>query len=198
MCIIYFLLPLPPLSFSLLQRWTFSIYISVRLLVRFFNVRMVFGVTDNVCQGYSRMCKLCKLSVTNCKIKYLGWYGILHSSLRPFSSNSRYFTVNVLTLQLPVIFLYFFNNHLFKRFLKFFSISLFLYTILSHPFIFLSSTICLYLFLSLFFSLFLLSIFFSIFPLSFFSFFSLISALSHLINGSRHCFYSYIFLFACK
>lgn len=55
------------ISFSVTAFIVFSI--SVSPLVRFFNVRMVFGVTDNVCQGYSRMCKLCKLSVTNCKKK---------------------------------------------------------------------------------------------------------------------------------
>ena len=64
-----------PLSLSLSLSLSFSVTafivfsISVSPLVRFFNVRMVFGVTDNVCQGYSRMCKLCKLSVTNCKKK---------------------------------------------------------------------------------------------------------------------------------
>lgn len=148
MCLIYFLLPLPPLSLSLCYSVERFLYISVRLLVRFFNVRMVFGVTDNVCQGYSRMCKLCKLSVTNCKIKYLGWYGILHSSLRPFSSNSRYFTVNVLTLQLPVIFLYFFNNHLFKRFLKF-SLFLSFYILFSHTLSFFSLLLSVSILLSL-------------------------------------------------
>lgn len=70
MCLVYFLMPL---SLYLCYGVHRFLYISVLPLERFFNVRMVFGVTDNVCQGYSRMCKLCKLSVTNCKKKrYLG------------------------------------------------------------------------------------------------------------------------------
>lgn len=144
---------------------------------------MVFGVTDNVCQGYSRMCKLCKLSVTNCKKKrYLGWYGILHSSLRPLSSNSRYLTVNVLTLQLPVIFLYCFNHHLFKHFLTYFlflSFYILSYTLPTFPLY--------YYYITSFFS----------FTLLYYYNFLLFTycALGHLINGSRHSFDSfYIFL----